>query len=63
MEISLYEKMECGYRNKRAERSFIHEGAFVDLLNKEMEELLKNYENIEKNNKNNINMELNKNVD
>ena len=40
-----------------------YEGAFVDLLNKEIEELLKNYENIEKNNKNNINMELNKNVD
>ena len=40
-----------------------YEGEFVDLLSKEMEELLKNYKNIEKNNKNNINMELNKNVD
>ena len=51
-------------RYQRGLRANTHyEGAFVDLLNKEMEELLKNYENIEKNNKNNINMELNKNVD
>lgn len=51
-------------RYQRSIRASAHyEGAFVDLLNKEMEELLKNYENIEKNNKNNINMELNKNVD
>lgn len=51
-------------RYQRGIRASAHyEGEFVDLLNKEMETLLKNYENIEKNNKNNINMELNKNVD
>lgn len=49
---------------RRSIRASAHyERAFVDLLNKEMEELLKNYKNIEKNNKNNINMEQNKNVD
>jgi hypothetical protein len=41
---TLYEKIE---RGKRAECSFIHEGAFVELLNKEMEELLKSIENNE----------------
>ena len=41
---TLYEKME---RGKRADYSSEHEGAFVKLLNKEMEELLKNLENNE----------------
>ena len=45
MEITLYEKMERGCRGKRAECNFIHDGAFVELLNKEMEELLKSIEN------------------
>ena len=44
MEISLYEKMERGCRGKRADCNFIHDGAFVELLNKEMEELLKSIE-------------------
>ena len=35
--ITLYEKME---RGKRADYCPEHEGAFVELLNKEMEELL-----------------------
>jgi hypothetical protein len=47
MEITLYEKMERGCRGKRAECNFIHDGAFVELLNKEMEELLKSIENNE----------------
>jgi hypothetical protein len=42
---TLYEKMERGDRGVRVEGNFIHEGAFVELLNKEMEELLKNIEN------------------
>ena len=42
--VSLYEKMERGCREERAA---IQEGAFVELLNKEMEELLKNIENNE----------------
>ena len=45
MEITLDEKMERGCRGKRAECNFIHDGAFVELLNKEMEELLKSIEN------------------
>ena len=61
--VSLYEKVERSCRGKRADCNYIHEGEFVELLNKEMEELLKNYEIKEKNNKNNINMEQNKNVD
>ena len=44
MEITLYEKMERGCRRKRADYFPSHEGAFVELLNKEMEELLKNIE-------------------
>lgn len=42
--MSLYEKMERGCRGKRADCNFIHDGAFVELLNKEMEELLKSIE-------------------
>lgn len=42
---TLYEKMERGDRGIRADYSPKHEGAFVELLNKEMEELLKNIEN------------------
>ena len=38
---TLYEKMER--RGVRADYSPKHEGAFVELLNKEMEELLKKY--------------------
>ena len=45
MEMTLYEKMERGCRGKRADYSPEHEGAFVELLNKEMEELLKSIEN------------------
>ena len=45
MEITLYEKMERGCRGLRADYSPKHEGAFVELLNKEMEELLKSIEN------------------
>ena len=45
MEITLYEKMERGCRGSQAERNYLHEGAFVELLNKEMEELLKSIEN------------------
>lgn len=40
---TLYEKMECGGHGIRADYSPEHEGAFVELLNKEMEELLKKY--------------------
>lgn len=46
--ITLYPQMtEQMERGKRAEVSGItvHEGAFVELLNKEMEELLKSIEN------------------
>ena len=46
--ITLYPQMtEHKERGKRAEISGIacHEGAFVKLLNQEMEELLKNIEN------------------
>jgi hypothetical protein len=39
---TLYEKMERGVR---ADYNPKHEGAFVELLNKEMEELLKGIEN------------------
>lgn len=42
---TLYEKMERGCRRIRADCSTEHEGAFVELLNKEMEELLKKYQN------------------
>lgn len=42
---TLYEKMERGGRGIRADYSPNHEGAFVELLNKEMEELLKGIEN------------------
>ena len=38
---TLYEKMELGCCGKRADYNPEHEGAFVELLNKEMEELLK----------------------
>ena len=44
---TLYEKMERGCRGKRANCNILHEGDFVELLNKEMEELLKNIENNE----------------
>ena len=44
---TLYEKMERGDRGIRADYSPKHEGAFVELLNKEMEELLKSIENNE----------------
>ena len=44
-QISLYEKVERGCRGKRADCNYLHEGDFVELLNKEMEELLKNIEN------------------
>lgn len=44
---TLYEKMERGDRGVRADYSPKHEGAFVELLNKEMEELLKSIENNE----------------
>ena len=44
---TLYEKMERGGRGLRADYSPEHEGAFVELLNKEMEELLKRIENNE----------------
>jgi hypothetical protein len=47
MAKTLYEKIERGCRGKRADCSPSHEGAFVELLNKEMEELLKNIENNE----------------
>ena len=52
--ITLYPQMvEQIERGKRAKIPGIavHDGAFVELLNQEMEELLKNIENIEKNNK------------
>ena len=45
--VSLYEKMECGCRGKQADHGSLYEGAFVELLNKEMEELLKSIENNE----------------
>ena len=41
---TLYEKMERGCRGSQAERNSLYEGAFVELLNKEMEELLKSIE-------------------
>ena len=44
---TLYEKIERGRRGIRADYSPEHEGAFVELLNKEMEELLKSIENNE----------------
>ena len=44
---TLYEKIERGCRRIRADCSPEHEGAFVELLNKEMEELLENLENNE----------------
>ena len=44
---TLYEKMERGGREIRADYSPKHEGDFVELLNKEMEELLKSIENNE----------------
>lgn len=42
---TLYERMERGCRGNQAESNSLCEGAFVELLNKEMEELLKNIEN------------------
>lgn len=45
--ISLYEKTERGCRGKQANYCPNQEGAFVELLNKEMEELLKSIENNE----------------
>ena len=42
---TLYKKMERGCRGSQAERNSLHEGAFVELLNQEMEELLKSIEN------------------
>lgn len=44
---TLYEKMERGCRGSQADYSPKHEGDFVKLLNKEMEELLKSIENNE----------------
>ena len=44
---TLYEKMERGDRRVRTDYSPELEGAFVELLNKEMEELLKSIENNE----------------
>ena len=44
---TLYEKIERGCRRKQADYSPEHEGAFVELLNKEMKELLENLENNE----------------
>ena len=41
---TLYEKMERGCRRSQAEHNPLYEGAFVELLNKEMEELLKSIE-------------------
>lgn len=38
---TLYEKMEHGDSGRQAEYNSLYEGAFVELLNKEMEELLK----------------------
>ena len=58
---TLYEKIERGCRGKRADLFPDHEGAFVELLNKEMEELLENLENNEELKKLYENMELNKN--
>ena len=49
--VSLYEKVERGCRGKRADCNILHDGAFVDLLNKEMKELLKSIENNEELNK------------
>ena len=40
---TLYEKMKRGDRRVRADYSPKYESAFVELLNKEMEELLKKY--------------------
>ena len=45
--VSLYEKIERGCRDKRADLFPVQEGAFVELLNKEMEELLKSIANNE----------------
>ena len=45
--VSLYEKVERGCRGKRSDLFPIQERAFVELLNKEMEELLKSIENNE----------------
>ena len=45
--VSLYEKIERGCRGNQVERNSLYEGAFVELLNKEMEELLKSIENNE----------------
>ena len=56
---TLYEKMERGGRGLRADYSPEHEGAFVELLNKEMEELLKSIENNKKLNKFNENNSTN----
>ena len=57
--VSLYEKTERGCRGKRADCNFIHDGAFVELLNKEMEELLKSIENNKELNKFNENNSTN----
>lgn len=54
-QISLYEKVERGCRGKRADLFPVQEGAFVELLNKEMEELLKSIENNKELNKFNEN--------
>ena len=56
--VSLYEKIERGCRGKRSDLFPVQEGAFVELLNKEMEELLKsivNNEELNKFNENNSN--------
>ena len=45
MEITLYEKMKRGCRGSQAEHNSLYEGAFVEMLNQEMEELLKSIEN------------------
>ena len=45
--VSLYEKIERGCRDTQTDYFPSHGGAFVELLNKEMEELLKSIENNE----------------
>ena len=57
--VSLYEKVERGCRGKRSDLFPVHEGAFVELLNKEMEELLKSIENNKELNKFNENNSTN----
>lgn len=44
--VTLYEKMERGYHGKQADRGSLYEGAFVELLNKEMEKVSKIMKNL-----------------